>query len=95
MLALKPSHAWWHKIGEIGSPWAAAVEAGEGWENESNPGDWVKVVRHFRDGHEEAWWALEVDVGPYGETCSQNARRRRGLCVTDDRGVLEVSSPDL
>jgi SRSO17 transposase len=21
VLALKPSHAWWHKIGEIGSPW--------------------------------------------------------------------------
>ena len=66
VLALKPSHAWWHKIGEIGSPWATAVAAGEGWENESNPGDWVKVVRHFRDGHEEAWWTLEVDVGLYG-----------------------------
>src|SRR5215210_4353045 len=29
-MALKPSHAWWHKVGEIGSPWEAAVAAGEG-----------------------------------------------------------------
>ncbi len=66
VLALKPSHAWWHKIGEIGSPWAAAVAAGQGWEGERHPGEWVKVMRHFRDGHEEAWWALEVNLGPYG-----------------------------
>jgi DDE superfamily endonuclease len=65
VLALKPSHAWWHKEGEIGSPWEAAVEASEAWEDAQKPGEWVKVVRGFRDGHEEAWWALEVDVGPY------------------------------
>ena len=66
VLALKPSHAWWHKEGEIGSPFEAAVAAGQDWEGERRPGEWVKVIRHFRDGHEEAWWALEVDVGPYG-----------------------------
>ncbi len=32
--ALKPSHAWWHRVGEIGSPWAAAVAAGRAWEGE-------------------------------------------------------------
>jgi DDE superfamily endonuclease len=79
VLALKPSHAWWHKIGEIGSPWEAAVAAGEGWEDERHPGDWVKVVRHFRDGHEEEWWALEVDVGPYGPQ-----RARRAVVATTD-----------
>ena len=79
VLALKPSHAWWHKIGEIGSPWEAAVAAGEGWEDEGHPGEWVKVVRSFRDGHEEAWWALEVDVGPYGPQ-----RARRAVVATTD-----------
>ncbi len=79
MMALKPSHAWWHKIGEIGSPWEAAVAAGEGWEDEKHPGEWVKVVRSFRDGHEEAWWALEVDVGPYGPQ-----RERRSVVATTD-----------
>jgi SRSO17 transposase len=64
VLALKPSHAWWHREGEVGSPWEAAVAAE--WEDERHPGDWAKVVRRYRDGHEEAWWALEVEVGPYG-----------------------------
>jgi hypothetical protein len=77
VLSLKPSHAWWHKIGEIGSPWEAAVAAE--WEDERHPGDWVKVVRRFRDGHEEQWWALEVDVGPYGPE-----RARRAVVATTD-----------
>ena len=37
VLALKPSHAWWHKVGEIGSPFEAAVAAGEAWEEEHHP----------------------------------------------------------
>jgi hypothetical protein len=47
VMALKPSHAWWHKIGEIGSPYEAAVAASEGWEDEKRSGEWVKVVRRF------------------------------------------------
>jgi SRSO17 transposase len=79
VLALKPSHAWWHRVGEIGSPWEAALAASEAWKDERHPGDWVKVVRHFRDGHEEVWWALEVDVGPYGPE-----KARRSVVATTD-----------
>jgi hypothetical protein len=81
VLALKPSHAWWHKEGEIGSPYEAAVVAGRDWEGERRPGDgeWVKVIRHFGDGHEEEWWALEVDVGPYGPQ-----REWRSVVATTD-----------
>jgi hypothetical protein len=79
VLALKPSHAWWHRVGEIGSPFEAALAAGEGWEDERHPGDWVKLRRHFRDGHEQQWWALEVDVGPYGPQ-----RERRSVVATTD-----------
>ncbi len=79
VMALKPSHAWWHKIGEIGSPWEAALAASETWEGERRPGDWVKVMRRFRDGHEEVWWALEVEVGPYGPQ-----RDRRSVVATTD-----------
>ena len=82
VLALKPSHAWWHKIGEIGSPYEAAVAAGQGWEDEKRPGEWVKAVRSFRDGHQENWWALEVDVGPYGPQREQ--RERRSVVATTD-----------
>lgn len=79
VLALKPSHAWWHKEGEIGSPWEAAVVAAETWKGERHPGEWVKVMRRFRDGHEETWWALEVDVGPYGPQ-----RKWRSVVATTD-----------
>jgi hypothetical protein len=79
VLALKPSHAWWHRVGEIGSPYEAAVAAGEEWEDERHPGDWVKVMRRFKDGHEQKWWALEVDVGPYGPQ-----RERRSVVATTD-----------
>jgi hypothetical protein len=79
VLALKPSHAWWHRVGEIGSPYEAAVVAGEAWEDERHPGDWVKVMRRFKDGHEQQWWTLEVDVGPYGPQ-----RDRRSVVATTD-----------
>jgi hypothetical protein len=80
VLALKPSHAWWHKIGEIGSPWEVALAASEAWKGTQDPGDWIEVVRSFRDGHEEErWWALEVDVGPYGPQ-----RTRRAVVATTD-----------
>ena len=79
VMALKPSHAWWHKEGEIGSPYEAAVVAGQGWEGERHPGEWVKVTRRFRDEHEEEWWALEVDVGPYGPQ-----REWRSVVATTD-----------
>jgi hypothetical protein len=72
VLALKPSHSWLHREGEeIGALWEAAEEAG--WEDQNDPGQWVEVVRRFRDGHEQVWWALEVDVGPYAPERAQRA----------------------
>ena len=88
VVALKPSHAWWHKIGEIGSPYEAAMAAGEGWEDEKRPGEWVKVVRSFRDGHEEEWWALEVDVGPYGP----QSERRSVVATTDPKELPDKAT---
>jgi hypothetical protein len=64
------------------------VAAGEGWEDERRPGEWVKVVRHFRDDHEEAWWALEVDVGPYGP----QRERRWVVATTDPRSLPEKAT---
>jgi hypothetical protein len=88
VLALKPSHAWWHRVGEIGSPWEAAVAAGHAWEDERHPGDWVKVMRRFRDGHDEAWWALEVDVGPYGP----QSERRAVVATTDPKELPDKAT---
>ncbi len=81
MLALKPSHGWWHREGTIGTLWEAAQAAG--WRDAATPGAWVKVVRAFRDGHTETWWALEVVAGPYGP-----APRRRAIVATTDPATL-------
>jgi len=84
VLALKKSHSWWHAPGTIGALWEAALLAG--WEGAGEPGGWEKVVRRFRDGHREDWWALEVEAGPYGKE-----QARRALVVTTDPATL----PDL
>lgn len=85
VLALKPSHSWWHKEGTIGTLWEVA-QGGAGWKDADESGGWVEVVRTFRDGHEEVWWALEVEAGPYGPQ-----RAQRALVVSTDPGEL----PDL
>jgi SRSO17 transposase len=64
VLALQPSHCWWHLEGTMGSL-QEAVEAAP-WDGPEQPGAWVAVERSFRDGHRETWWALEVEAGPYG-----------------------------
>jgi hypothetical protein len=77
VLALKESHSWWHKEGTIGALWEAALAAG--WKDAEEPGEWKGVLRTFRDGHQEKWWALEVEAGPYSPEKAQ-----RALVVTTD-----------
>ena len=84
VLSLKKSHSWWHVPGTIGALWEAALAAE--WEGAQETGGWEKVVRRFRDGHSEDWWALEVEAGPYG-----TERAKRALVVTIDPATL----PDL
>jgi len=81
VLALKPSHSWWHQRGTVGALWEAAERAG--WRGADAPGAWVAVERTFRDGHTEAWWALEVAAGPYGPT-----RALRAVVATTDPATL-------
>ncbi|MCA1838636.1 MAG: transposase, partial [Actinobacteria bacterium] len=88
VLALKPSHSWWHKEGEIGALWEVAQEGGAGWKDADEPGEWVEVVRTFRDGHQESWWALEVQAGPYGAQRAQRAF----VVSTDPEELPELST---
>ncbi len=81
VLALKPSHGWWHKEGTIGTLKKAVAAAG--WRDALHPGGWVRVARTFRDGHVETWWALEVVAGPYGP-----APRLRAVIATTDPATL-------
>ena len=84
VLALKPSHAWWHPEGAIGSFQEAAQAAR--WKSPERPGKWVKVTRTFRDGSSQDWWALEVVTGPYGPD-----KQERVVIATTD----PVTLPDL
>jgi SRSO17 transposase len=86
VLALKPSHAWWHPADEIGSLWDAAHAAA--WDGPEHPGQWLAIERQFRDGHTEIWWALEVDVGPYGP----NKTVRAVVVTTDPAQLPEVTT---
>ncbi len=85
VLALKPSHDWWHPEGSIGSLEEAAQAAG--WQDAGRPGQWLKVVRPFRDGSTSDWWALEVVAGPYGPH-----QPHRAIIATTDPETLPVPS---
>ncbi len=64
VLALGPSHAWWHRAGKPGC--VEEVARAARWGGPDEPGEWVRLQRTFRDGRTEEWWALEAQRGPYG-----------------------------
>jgi SRSO17 transposase len=86
VLALKPSHRWWALVGTINGVQDAARAAH--WDGPTAPGAWQPVVRTFRDGHTERWWALELDLGPYGPERSQ----RVVVATTDPATLPELTT---
>jgi hypothetical protein len=101
VLALRPSHAWWAPVGTVNSlveaaqtaAWAGPEAPGDSRGGEAEPRScgptptgWKPVERAFRDGHRERWWALEVNIGPYGPQ-----RYQRAIVATTDPATL----PDL
>lgn len=84
VLALKPSHEWWHPQEEIGS-FQEAAQQGR-WNSPEQPGQWIKIIRTFRDGSSQDWWALELDIRPFGPE-----KQERVIVATTDPDLL----PDL
>jgi hypothetical protein len=84
VMALKPSHTWWHPETVAGSLKDVVHEVG--WESAQCPGKWVAITRTFRDGSTQGWWALEVAAGPYGPE-----KTERAVVATTDPQTL----PDL
>ena len=76
VVALKPSSGIWAPADEVHTPEEATRELR--WGGPDDPGDWTPVVRRFRDGHEETWWAADLIYGPYGPD-----RTRRVVATTD------------
>ena len=64
VLALKPSSGVLAPADALHTPAEAAQDLR--WNGPDDPGDWTPVVRRFRDGHKETWWAADLRYGPYG-----------------------------
>jgi SRSO17 transposase len=58
VLSLKPHKGRWAEEEAAHTPEEAAQRLG--WGGPEDPGEWKGIVRCFRDGHEERWWAAEV-----------------------------------
>ncbi|GHO61689.1 hypothetical protein KSC_005810 [Ktedonobacter sp. SOSP1-52] len=86
VLALKPSHAWWHPEEEAGTLQDVAHEAG--WKGSKHPGKWVCVCRTFRDGRQEDWWALEIVAGPFGP----DQKERAMVVATDPQQLPDTTT---
>jgi len=86
VLALKPSHAWWHPEHAIGSLQEAAEAAH--WKSPQRPGKWKRLTRTFHDGSRQTWWALEVHTGPYGP----DRPERAVIATTDPRTLPDMST---
>jgi SRSO17 transposase len=86
VMALKPSHEWWHPVRAIGSFQQAARAAR--WKSAERPGEWIRVTRTFRDGSSQDWWALEVVAGPYGP----QKQERVVIATTDPLTLPELTT---
>jgi len=86
VMALKPSHAWWHPEEVAGTLQDVAHEAG--WVSAEQPGQWVRITRTFRDGSTQDWWVLEIVTGPYGPDKTERAI----VASTDPQTLPDLST---
>lgn len=66
VMALKPSHAWYHPEEVAGMLQDVAQETG--WVSAEQPGKWMRITRTFRDGSTQDWWAVEIVAGRMDRT---------------------------
>jgi DDE superfamily endonuclease len=86
VLAMKPTKGHWAPADALHTPQEAA--AALRWQNAAEPGDWTPVVRRFRDGHVEMWWAADLVFAHYGPEHA----RRLVVVTTDPRTLPAVST---
>ena len=85
VMALKPSHAWWHPEDVAGTLQDVAHEAG--WVSVEQPGTWVRITRTWSSGSSQDWWVLEIAAGPYGPD-----KQERAIVATTDPQTLPDAS---
>jgi hypothetical protein len=60
VLSLRPHKGRWAEVEAAHTPEEAAQRLR--WGGPEHPGEWKAILRRFRDGHEEQWWAAEVET---------------------------------
>lgn len=60
VLSLRPHKGRWAEEEAAHTPEEAAQRMR--WNGPKDPGDWEPIVRTFKDGHTEEWWAVEVST---------------------------------
>lgn len=60
LLSLRPHKGRWAEEEAAHTPEEAAQRMG--WRSAEEPGAWKSIVRTFKDGHTEQWWAVEVST---------------------------------
>jgi hypothetical protein len=83
VLAVKPGKGVWAPAEEVHTPQEAARQLA--WGGPTQPGDWTPVVRRFRDGHAETWWAAHARLPAAGWGPD---RRLRLVVATTDPATL-------
>jgi DDE superfamily endonuclease len=81
VMALRPRRGTWARAADAHTPAEAARALA--WGGPGDPGDWTAVVRTFRDGHAETWWAADAELGGWGPDGV-----RRLVVATADPGTL-------
>ena len=81
VMALRPRRGTWARAADAHTPVEAARALA--WDGPDDPGDWHPVVRTFRDGHAETWWAADATLGGWGPDGV-----RRLVVATADPGTL-------
>jgi DDE superfamily endonuclease len=83
VLAVKPRKGVWAPAEQAHTPREAAAELV--WTSPEQPGDWTPVIRRFRDGHAETWWAADARLPAAGWGPD---RRLRLVVATTDPATL-------
>jgi SRSO17 transposase len=88
VLAVKPRKGVWAPAEQAHTPREAAAELA--WSSPDQPGDWTKVIRRFRDGHTETWWAADASLPAAG--WGPDRRIRLVVPTTDPATLPKLST---
>jgi SRSO17 transposase len=86
VLHVKPRKGVWAPEEEAHTPVEAARELG--WGGPGRPGPWRRVIRRFRDGHAETWWAADATLGGWGP----DRHHRLVVATTDPARLPKLST---